>query len=74
MKKNVGKKDKILRTILAIVLFYLAHQVVTENPWNYVLYAFGTVLILTSIFSFCPIYGPLGMNTCKDKCCDKTEK
>jgi hypothetical protein len=65
MKKNVGKTDKIIRTIAAIVLFYLAHQVVTENPWNFVLYAFGVVLILTSIFSYCPAYGPLGKNTCE---------
>ncbi len=67
MKKNVGKTDKILRTLAAVLLFYLAHQVVTETPWNYVLYFFGVTLVLTSIFSYCPMYGPLKMNTCKKK-------
>lgn len=66
MKKNMGQTDKILRTIAAFILFYLAHQVVTETPWNYVLYFFGVVLILTSVLGHCPLYGPLGMNT-RDK-------
>ncbi|MCM2302674.1 MAG: DUF2892 domain-containing protein [Flavobacteriaceae bacterium] len=65
MKKNVGKTDKIIRTIAAAALFYVAHQVVTENPWNFVLYAFGVVLILTSIFSYCGLYTFLGKNTCE---------
>lgn len=67
MKKNVGQTDKIFRTLAAVVFFYLAHQVVTESPWNYVLYFFGVVFILTAIFGYCPMYGPLKMDTCKKK-------
>ncbi|MDP2089072.1 MAG: DUF2892 domain-containing protein [Flavobacteriaceae bacterium] len=67
MKKNVGKTDKIIRTVLAIAVICIAHFMVEESPWNYILYAFGTILILTSIFSYCPAYPLLGMDTCKTK-------
>ena len=74
MKQNVGKTDKIIRTIVAIALICIAHFMVKESPWNYVLYAFGTILILTSIFSYCPVYQILGMNTCcNDESCKKKE-
>lgn len=67
MKPNVGKTDKIFRIIAAIVVIYLAHQVFTESPWNYILYVLGAMFILTSVFSYCPAYYPLGMNTCEKK-------
>lgn len=67
MKKNMGNADKFLRILAAIVLIYLAHEVVTETPWNYVLYVFGGIFILTSVFSYCPMYPILGMNTCNKK-------
>lgn len=67
MKQNVGKTDKIIRVLLAFVLFYLAHNVVAESPWNYVLYGFGVILIFTAVLGHCGIYGPLGMNTCERK-------
>lgn len=67
MKKNVGQTDKIIRTLLAIVLIYLAHYHFTEAPWSYVLYAFGTILILTAVFSYCGLYSVLGKDTCEIK-------
>ncbi|MBS3992120.1 MAG: DUF2892 domain-containing protein [Bacteroidetes bacterium] len=67
MKKNVGQTDKILRTLAAVVLFYLAHQVVTETPWNYVLYIFGVVFVLVAIFGFCPLYSVFKMDTTEKK-------
>lgn len=67
MKKNVGQTDKILRTLAAVVLFYLAHKVVTETPWNYVLYIFGVVFVLVAIFGFCPLYSVFKMDTTEKK-------
>ncbi len=79
MKKNVGKTDKIIRMLLAFVLFYLAHSVVSESPWNYVLYAFGAILIFTAVLGYCGLYTLLSIKTCckkeccenKDDCCEK---
>jgi len=67
MKKNVGQTDKILRTLAAVVCFYLAHQVVTQAPWNYVLYIFGVVFVLVAIFGFCPLYSVFKMDTTEKK-------
>lgn len=67
MKQNVGKTDKIIRVLLAFVLFYLAHDVISESPWNYVLYGFGAILIFTAVLGCCALYMPLGMNTCEKK-------
>ena len=74
MKQNVGKTDKIIRVLIAFVLFYLAHDVVSESPWNYVLYVFGAVLIFKAVLGYCGLYGPLGVNTCCEKeSCEKKE-
>ncbi len=62
MNCNVGKIDKIIRIIVGLLI--IGAGVLTGN-W---LGAIGLILIGTAIFSFCPLYSLLGMNTgCKPK-------
>ncbi|RUA07060.1 MAG: DUF2892 domain-containing protein [Flavobacteriia bacterium] len=67
MKKNVGSLDKIIRIIIALVAFYFAYDGQVESPWNWVLYAVGTIMLLTALLGTCPIFSILGMSTCKNK-------
>lgn len=66
MKKNVGNIDKIVRIIIAIVAFYFAYTTLV-SPWNYVLYAVGGIMVVTSLFGCCPLFSIFGVNTCKVK-------
>jgi hypothetical protein len=67
MKKNVGSIDKIVRIIIAIAAIYFAYTGKVENPWNYVLYVVGGIMILTSLLGTCPLFSIFGINTCKVK-------
>lgn len=67
MKKNVGNIDKIIRIIIALVAFYYAYNGEVESPWNYVLYALGTIMMFTAVLGSCPIFSIFGMSSNKSK-------
>jgi len=59
MKLNVGGIDRILRVVagLALIGLTLAGMI---GAWGWI----GVVPLATGLFSFCPLYTLLGMNTC----------
>jgi hypothetical protein len=59
MKLNVGTIDRVLRVLAGIVLIGLA-ATGTVGIWGYI----GVVPLLTGLFSFCPLYTLIGVNTC----------
>jgi len=65
MKKNMGSADRIIRLGLAIIIvaLYFTH-VITGILALVLLLAVG-VLLITSFFSFCPLYFPFGISTKK---------
>jgi hypothetical protein len=65
MKKNVGSTDQIYRIILAILVGILYYTDTISGTLDLVLVAFSIVLVLTSVFNFCPLYLPFGINTRK---------
>ncbi len=65
MKKNVGNLDVVIRTIVAMVIFYFAYE--TAIPWNYLLYAVGSILIVTAVRGICPLFSVFGISTNKSK-------
>tara|TARA_B100000780_G_scaffold277780_2_gene249311 strand:- start:278 stop:481 length:204 start_codon:yes stop_codon:yes gene_type:complete len=67
MKKNMGSTDKFIRLVLAIVFAGLYLGGVVTGVFGYVLVALAAVFVLTSLVSFCPLYLPFGLNTCKKK-------
>jgi hypothetical protein len=67
MKKNMGSTDKIVRIIIAAVIGYLYFTDVITGTLGIVLLVLASVFVLTSFVSFCPLYSPLGINTCKRK-------
>ncbi len=67
MKKNMGSTDKGIRVVIALVIAALYYFNVIEGTLAYILMALALIFLLTSLISFCPLYSPLGINTCKKK-------
>lgn len=63
----MGSPDKVIRVILALVFAVLYFTGTVTGVLGYVFLALGGVFILTSFVSFCPLYAPFGLSTCKTK-------
>ncbi|MCC5922238.1 MAG: DUF2892 domain-containing protein [Crocinitomicaceae bacterium] len=67
MNNNISTADRVIRFILftlAIVAFILEW---IDGVYAYVLIGLGTVFLLTSLLSFCPIYRVFGWNSARKK-------
>ena len=66
MKLNMGGLDRSLRTIVGLVLLYLAYA---GNFANYAWagYAVGALLLGTAAIGWCPPYALFGWSTCAVK-------
>ena len=67
MKKNMGGTDRLLRLIVGAVVVALYFFGVIEGTLGFVLLILSAIFVLTSFVSFCPLYTPFGINTCKTK-------
>ena len=63
--KNMGRFDRIIRIIIAIVIAILYFTEVITGTIAYILIAVGAIFLLTSLISTCPLYLPFGINTRK---------
>ena len=62
MKSNVGGIDRMVRITLGVVLVALA-ATHTVGVWAWL----GLVPLATGLLGWCPPYGLLGINTCRNK-------
>lgn len=67
MKKNMGTADRILRLVLAVVFYMLYATQTVAGTAGVILFILAVVFVVTSLFSFCPLYRLFGVNTCKAK-------
>jgi len=67
MKKNMGSADRIIRLIIAAIFAVLYFTGVVAGTLGVVLLVLAVVFVLTSLISFCPLYAPIGIRTCKAK-------
>lgn len=67
MKPNMGTTDRILRTIVAVVIALLYFTGIIPGTLGVVLLVLAVVFLATSMMSFCPLYAPFGISTCKTK-------
>ena len=65
MKKNMGKIDKGLRILVAIVFAVLNFMGIVTGTVGIILLVLSVIFLLTSLVSFCPLYLPIGLNTSK---------
>jgi uncharacterized membrane protein YccC len=67
MKKNMGSADRIIRTLVAVVVAALYFTNVISGTVGIILLVLAGVFVLTSLVSFCPLYAPFGLSTCSTK-------
>lgn len=67
MKKNMGTNDKVFRISTAIIFAILYYTGTIDGLFGLILLIIGVAFVLTSLLSFCPLYLPLGISTCKKK-------
>lgn len=65
MKKNMGSADKIIRTLIAVVIGILIITGQLTGIWAIVLGIFAVIFLVTSLFGFCPLYLPFNLSTTK---------
>jgi len=53
--------------IIAAVLAVLFYMEVISGTVGVILLAVAGIFLLTSFISFCPLYAPFGLSTCKAK-------
>ncbi len=59
---NLGIVDRIARIVIGSGMIALVYYG-PKTPWGW----FGIIPLTTSILCFCPVYGVLGVKTCKKK-------
>jgi hypothetical protein len=67
MKKNLGKTDRIIRSIIAVVLFDLAARKTMTGFWDILLFVLAIILLVTAFVGLCPLYAIFGIKSCSDK-------
>jgi len=67
MKANMGKIDRIIRILVAVVIGILYFANIIEGTLAIVLLVVGGVFLLTSMVSFCPLYTLFKISTCEKK-------
>jgi hypothetical protein len=65
MKKNMGSIDRIVRLVIAGVIAGLFLANIITGTLGIILLALAAIFVLTSLVSFCPLYLPFGISTCK---------
>jgi Na+(H+)/acetate symporter ActP len=65
MKKNMGTIDRIIRTILAVVVAILYFTGQISGTAAIILGALAVIFLITSAIGFCPLYFPFKFSTMK---------
>ena len=63
----MGTADRVLRIILAVIFYALYATNTVTGTAGIVLFILAVVFVVTSLFSFCPLYKLFGVNTCRNK-------
>ena len=63
----MGTTDRVVRSIIALAVLGLYLSGIISGVLGVVLLVVAGIFLLTSFVSFCPIYAPFKLNTCKVK-------
>ena len=67
MKRNMGLPDRIARIILATIPIVLVYTDIIAGVFAMILLVITGILLITSLFGFCPFYGLFGIRTRKKR-------
>lgn len=62
IEKNLGTADRIVRLVFSVIIMALILLEVIGGPWAAALLALSTVLLITVLAGFCPVYRIFGLN------------
>jgi len=65
MTKNMGNADRVIRTLLAVVVAYLYFTGRIAGTLGIILLIMAVVFVLTSFVGWCPAYQLFGFSTRK---------
>jgi hypothetical protein len=65
MLKNMGMIDRVIRTLLAVVVIVLYCMGQISGTAAIILGIIAVIFLLTSLVGFCPLYRLLGVSTKK---------
>jgi hypothetical protein len=63
VKKNMGKADRLVRTLIALVLGVLLINGTISGVLGTILTIVAIAFLVTSLISWCPAYVPFGVST-----------
>lgn len=66
MPKNMGTADRVIRTIIALIIGVLMLKGTISGTLGIVLGVFAIIFLATSAISFCPLYAPCKISTRKE--------
>jgi len=64
MQENEGTIDRIFRVIIAVTIIVLFFLGFLQGYWALLLIFSGS-FFMSAVTGYCPLYVPLGINTCK---------
>jgi uncharacterized membrane protein len=64
MKQNMGRADRIIRALIALMIGVLFFNGIIAGVLGYVLLAIAVIFLLTAFIGSCPLYALFGINTC----------
>jgi hypothetical protein len=67
MKKNVGNKDKTIKTVLAAIVAALYFTGTLEGTFVLILLIVAIIFAVISLINFCPLYKLIGINSYRVK-------
>lgn len=67
MEKNIGKRDRLFRFSVAIVLGILAYSKIIPADLAIPVYIIAGVIALTGLSRICLLYKPFGISTCREQ-------
>ena len=67
MQKNIGKRDRLFRFSIAIILGILAYSRIIPVDLAIPVYIVAGVIALTGLTRVCLLYKPFGISTCREK-------
>jgi len=64
MKRNVGKTDKIIRIVIAIILVALYFTDVVTGTLGIIFLVVAGIALVTALVNFCGLYAIFGFSSC----------
>ncbi|HEY0654396.1 MAG TPA: DUF2892 domain-containing protein [Chryseosolibacter sp.] len=67
MKTNMGKIDRFVRIVLAVLITILYSANILTGALGVILLIVAFAFVATSFIGFCPLYTPFGLSTIRKK-------